>query len=248
MDRADGLLKDGERLDDLERNGYRLIQNPSYFCFGMDAILLSGFAAVSDGAALLDLCTGNGIIPILMAAKSKASRIEGLELIEENADMARRSVTLNGLGERVHITTGDVKDAVGIYGASSFDVVTANPPYMIAGHGLKNPDGIKAYARHEIALTLKELIEHATRLLKPGGSAFFVHRPFRLTELLGTMHDTGLEPKRMRLVYPFSYSEPTMVLVSGVRGGKPYLTVEKPLIIYAAQDVYTDEIREIYGF
>ena len=241
-------LKEGERLDDLQRNGFSLIQNPGRFCFGMDAVLLSGFARAKEGAKVLDLGTGTGIIPILMAAKTKAHHLTGLEIQEESADMARRSVLLNHLEEKIDIVTGDIKEAAGLFGASSFDVVTCNPPYMIGCHGLTNPEAPKAIARHELLCTFDDVVAAAGRLLKPGGDFFLVHRPFRLVEIMVKLHEAGLEPKRMRLVYPYADREPNMVLLEANRGGKPRLTVEKPLIIYEKEGVYSEEIREDYGY
>lgn len=241
-------LKSGERLDDLQRNGYRIIQDPEKFCFGMDAVLLSGFASVPDGGSMLDLGTGTGIIPILMAAKTKADRIVGLEIQEESAEMAGRSVILNDLQSRVEIVQGDIKEAGELFEAASFDVVTCNPPYMIGGHGLKNPDGPKAIARHEILCDLEDVVKAAARCLKPGGKFYMVHRPFRLSEIIVMMHDHKVEPKRMRLVHPFADKEPNMVLIEGVRGGKSRMTVEAPLVVYESQGKYTQEIYEIYGY
>ena len=241
-------LKEGERLDDLQRNGYKIIQDPEKFCFGMDAVLLSGFAKAPDGGRVLDLGTGTGIIPILMAAKTKANELIGLEIQEESADMAGRSVMLNDLQDRVKIIQGDIKEAGQIFDAASFDVVTSNPPYMIGGHGLKNPDGPKAIARHEVLCDLEDVISSAARCLKSGGKFYMVHRPFRLSEIMVVMHDYHLEPKRMQLVYPYADKEPTMVLIEGARGGRPRLTVERPLIIYEASGKYTSEIYDIYGY
>ena len=144
--------------------------------------------------------------------------------------------------------TGDIKEAGSIFKAASFDLVTCNPPYMIGNHGITNPDGPKAIARHEILCTLEDVISNATRLLKPGGSFCMVHRPFRLAEIITLMTKYKIEPKRMRLVYPYVDKEPNMVLIEGCRGGKPRMTVEKPLIVYKAPNVYTDEIYEIYGY
>lgn len=246
--KTDIKLKDGERLDDLQRNGYRLIQNPERFCFGMDAVLLSGFATVRPGERVLDMGTGTGIIPILLAAKTEAEQLVGLEIQEESADMAKRSVLLNHLQERVQIVQGDLKEAEALLGASTFDVVTCNPPYMAAEHGIYNPTDAKAAARHEILCTLKDVIAQAAAVLKPGGHFFMVHRPFRLSEIITEMAGMKLEPKRMRLVYPYVDKEPNMVLIEGVRGGKSRLTVERPLILQTAPGIYTEEIRETYGF
>jgi len=241
-------LKPGERLDDLQRNGYRIIQDPDKFCFGMDAVLLSGFASAPDGGRVLDLGTGTGIIPILMAAKTGAKELVGLEIQPESAEMANRSVILNDLEEKVKIVEGDIKEAGELFEAASFDVVTSNPPYMIGGHGLQNPDGPKAIARHEVLCDLEDVIKAAARCLKPGGKFYMVHRPFRLAEIMVVMNRYKLEPKRMRLVYPFIDKEPSMVLIEGARGGKSRITVEPPLIIYESQHKYTKEIYDIYGF
>lgn len=241
-------LKPGERLDELQRNNYRIIQDPDRFCFGMDAVLLSGFAAAPQGGRVLDLGTGTGILPILMAAKTEAAELVGLEIQPESADMASRSVILNDLQERVHIIQGDIKEAEHIFDAASFDVVTSNPPYMIGGHGLKNPEAPKAIARHEVMCSLEDVVKAAARCLKPGGKFYMVHRPFRLAEIMVMMHNYKLEPKRMKLVYPYVDKEPSMVLIEGSRGGRSRLTVEKPLIIYESQGKYTQEIYDIYGY
>ncbi|MCM1373997.1 MAG: tRNA1(Val) (adenine(37)-N6)-methyltransferase [Muribaculum sp.] len=241
-------LKDKERIDDLQRNGYRIIQHPGKFCFGMDAVLLSGFATARSGDRVLDLCTGTGIIPILMEAKTKAAHLTGLEIQEESADMARRSVHLNGLEHKVDILTGDVKEAGSIFASASFDVVTCNPPYMIGQHGLANPETPKAVARHEILCTLEDVVSQTARLLKPGGHFYLVHRPFRLAEIMSVLVQYRLEPKRMRLAYPYVDREPNMVLVEAVRGGKSRMTVEKPLIIFQEQGIYSEEIRENFGY
>lgn len=241
-------LKGNERLDDLQRNGYQIIQNPKQFCFGMDAVLLSSFANAKEGDLVLDLGTGTGIIPLLMAAKTKATHLTGLEIQEESADMARRSVALNHLSDKIEIVMGDIKEAGRIWTSASFDVVTSNPPYMIGKHGLTNPEAPKAVARHEICCTLEDVISQAAKLLKPGGHFYMVHRPFRLAEIMTTMSKYKLEPKRMQLVYPYVDKEPNMVLIEGVRGGKPRMSVEKPLIIYQAPGVYMPEIYDIYGY
>ena len=241
-------LKEGERLDDLQRNGYKIIQSPEKFCFGMDAVLLSGFASAPEGGRVLDLGTGTGIIPILMAAKTDAKELIGLEIQEESADMAQRSVIYNDLQDRVRIVQGDIKEAGQLFDAASFDVVTSNPPYMIGGHGLKNPEGPKAIARHEVLCDLEDVIRAAARCLKSGGKFYMVHRPFRLAEIMVLMHEYKVEPKRMQLVYPYADKEPNMVLIEGARGGRSRLTVEKPLIIYEAPGKDTPEIYDIYGY
>lgn len=246
--KTESNLKPGERLDNLQRNGYQIIQDKKRFCFGMDAVLLSGFAQIKKGETVLDLGTGTGIIPILLEAKTEGGHFTGIEIQPESADMARRSVALNGLEQKIDIVTADIRDASTIFGASSFDVITTNPPYMIGKHGLKNPDEAKAIARHEVLCTLEDILRESARILRPGGHFFMVHRPFRLTEIICGMHAYGIEPKRMKLVYPYVDKEPNMVLLEGSRGGKSRMTVEKPLIVYKEPGVYSDEIYEIYGY
>ncbi len=241
-------LYPNERIDDLMRNDLKIIQNPERFCFGMDAVLLSGFASVREGEQALDLGCGNGIIPILLSAKTQGKHYTGLEIQEENAEMAGRSVRLNNLQDKVEIVTGDICDASIRFGASSFDVITTNPPYMIGNHGLPNKNDAKLIARHEVLCTLEDVIRESAKLLRPGGRFYMVHRPFRLVDIFALMREYRIEPKRMRMVYPFADKEPNMVLIEGARGGKPRLTVEKPLIIYQSPGVYTDEIYEVYGY
>lgn len=241
-------LKENERVDDLQRNGYGIIQRTGAFCFGMDAVLLSGFAAVRQGEQALDLGTGTGIIPILLEAKSEGRHFTGLEIQPEMADMARRSVAYNHLESKIEIVTGDIKEAGRLFDLASFDVVTSNPPYMNDAHGLKNPDLPKAIARHEILCTLEDVVRSAAILLKPGGRFYMVHRPHRLIEIISVMRQYRLEPKRMKFVHPFIDREANMVLIEGVRGGKPMVKLEAPIIVYKEPGVYTDEIYEIYGY
>ena len=241
-------LKEGERLDELHRNGYQIIQNSHKFCFGMDAVLLSGFARVRQGERALDLGTGTGIIPILLRGKTEGREFVGLEIQEESADMARRSVAYNHLEDSISIVTGDIKEAAALFGAASFDVVTCNPPYMTGSHGLVNTELPKAIARHEILCSLEDVVRETAKVLRPGGRFYLVHRPFRLAEILSMLVQYRLEPKRMRLVYPFVDKEPNMVLIEALQGGRSRITVEKPLIVYKEQGVYTDEIYDIYGY
>lgn len=240
-------LKPDERLDDLQIKGYEIIQHPGRFCFGMDAVLLSAFAKVKAGECVLDLGTGTGILPILLAAKTEGKHFTGLEIQEESADMAKRSVLHNRLEERVEIVQGDIKEASSLFGLSTMDVVTTNPPYMIGGHGLANPGSSKAIARHEVLCTLDDIIRESTQVLKSGGRFYMVHRPFRLAEILSKMSSARLEPKRMRLVYPYVDKEPNMVLIEGIRGARSRMTVEPPLIVYKKDGSYTEEVLEHYG-
>lgn len=241
-------LKENERIDELHRNGYQIIQNPEGFCFGMDAVLLSGYASVKENEIVLDLGTGTGIIPILLEAKTKGFHFTGLEIQEDVADMARRSVSLNKLENKVRIVQGNIKEASQIFGKSVFDVVTSNPPYMNENHGLKNPNLPKAIARHELLCNLEDIVRETALVLKPGGKFYMVHRPRRLIEIIGMLSKYHLEVKRLRPVYPMLGKEANMVLLEAVRGGKPLLKLEPPLIIYKEPGVYQDEIYDIYGY
>ncbi|MCD8396992.1 MAG: tRNA1(Val) (adenine(37)-N6)-methyltransferase [Lachnospiraceae bacterium] len=241
-------LKEGEHLDDLYRNGLRIIQSEHLFRFGMDAVLLSGFARVKDGGRALDLGTGTGIIPILLSAKTPGRHFTGLEISEASADMAARSVLLNDLSGQIEIVKGDIREADVLFAPASFDTVTSNPPYLQGSHGLLNPDMEKAAARHEILCTLEDVVRAAAKLLVPGGHFYMVHRPFRLAEIICLLSQYRLEPKRMRFVYPYVDKEPNMVLIEAVRGGRARMTVEKPLIVYDQPGVYNREITEIYGY
>lgn len=243
----DVKLRPEERLDDLQVNGYEIIQHPGKFCFGMDAVLLANFARVKEKERVLDLGTGTGIIPILLTAKTKGQSFVGLEIQEESADMARRSVQHNCLEEKVEIVTGDIKEAAEIFGPVSFDVITVNPPYMIGQHGIANASDTKAIARHEVLCTLDDVLRESAKMLKPKGRFYMVHRPFRLAEILSKMVTVGIEPKRMRMVHPFIDKEPNMVLIEGLRGGNSRMTVEPPLVVYKEVGVYNDELLAEYG-
>ena len=244
----DVKLLPGERIDDLERNGYRIIQNKNGFCFGMDAVLLSGFVRAEAKDKILDLGTGTGILPLLLHAKCGSKDITGLEIQEDFAEMAERSVQLNGIGDDVKIVCGDLREADRLFLPKSFDVVTANPPYMKGGKGLVNPEEGKAIARHEIKCCFEDVAKAAKSLLKVGGKFFLVHRPERLAEIIDTLREYKLEPKRMRFVHSFAEEKAVLFLLEAASGGGTFLTVEKPLIIYKEKGVYTEEIYEIYRF
>ena len=237
-----------ERLDDLQLSGLKILQDTDRFCFGMDAVVLSGFVKVKKGGRLLDMGTGTGILPLLLSAKTEASELVGLEIQDASADMALRSVELNGLSERVHIVKGDIKEAGKLFGPASFSVVCSNPPYMAQGSGLTNPDSPLAIARHEILCCFEDVVKQSFIVLPQGGSLFLVHKPERLSELLCTLSENRMEPKRLRLVHPFVDREPSMVLIEAVKDDKKGIKVEKPLILYEEKDVYSEEMRRDYGF
>ena len=239
-------IKDYERVDDLHRNGYRLIQDPKRFCFGVDAVLLSGFAAAKKGDKVLDLGTGTGIIPILMSAKTQAAHFSALEIQPESAEMARRSVLIIDLQDKIDIVEGDIKKAAEIFKPSYFDVITTNPPYMNFEGGLKNSFDPKTIARHEVLCSLDDIALAAQKLLKFGGHFYMVHRPHRLTDIMCTLRAHKIEPKKIRFVQPYANREPNMVLIEGVRSGKPMVKVMPTLVIYKDDGTYTDEIIDIY--
>lgn len=235
---TDTLLKAGERLDDLQLSGYEIIQNPEGFCFGVDAVLLTDFVKVKPGERVLDLGTGTGVIPILLEAKTKGEHFTGLEIQEQSADMARRSVRYNHLSEKVDIVTGDIKEAAEIFKTASFDVITINPPYMRGKHGLENMTDARTIARHEVLCTLEDILRESAKILPESKGRFYmIHKPFRLVEILNIMCCYKIEPKRLRFVHPYVDKEPTMVLIEGMKGGKSRVTIEPPLIMYREKGV-----------
>ncbi len=230
-------LNPGERLDDLQLNGLEIIQDSARFCFGIDAVMLSDFAKVKEDETVLDLGTGTGILPILLSAKTNGRHFTGLEIQEESADMARRSVEHNGLQGRIDIVQGDIKEAAEIFKPAFFDVIVTNPPYMLNHHGLKNPGDAKAIARHEILCTMDDILRESKKMLADGRGRFYmIHKPFRLAEILSKMSEYKIEPKRIQFVHPYIDKEPTMVLIEGLRGGKPRVTIEPPLIMYERKE------------
>ncbi len=236
-----------ERIDDLQCNGYKIIQDTDGFCFGMDAVLLANYAlsAVNSETKLLDLCSGTGIVPLLIAAKTECRELTGIELQADVADMASRSIELNHQEHRMKIIQGDLREIKQMGMDSSMNVVTCNPPYMNAG--LKNSTDRKLISRHEVMCTLKDVCYAAAYTLKSNGKFFMVHRPNRLVDIFNELRRAHLEPKRMRLVYPYENSEANMVLLEAVKGGRVQLTVEKPLVVYKEKNIYTDEIVSIYA-
>ncbi len=239
-------IKEYERVDDLHRNGYQIIQDPKRFCFGIDAVILSGFVKVKKGEKVMDLCTGTGIVPILLEAKTEGSHFTGLEIQQESVEMAFRSVKLNKLEDKISIDLGDVRNTEALYRPSSFDVVTVNPPYMNDGGGLKNDFSPKTIARHEVMCSLEDVIFASARLLAPQGRLYMVHRPHRLTDIMVTLRKYRLEPKTLRFVHSYEDREPVMVLIEATKNGKPMVKVMAPLVIYNKDRSYTDEIKKIY--
>lgn len=244
---TDYAMQLNERIDDLQCKGYRLIQNTACFCFGMDAVLLSSFAKAEKGQQVLDLGTGNGVIPILMHAKNPGAHFTGLEIQDASYSLAVRNVELNRLGEEIEMVHGDIKEAKLLFCGKLFDVVTSNPPYMTEKHGIVNPDSAKAIARHELLCTLDDVIGAAADCLKVRGRFYMVHRPKRLVEIFSVMGKHGLEPKRMRMIHPYSDKPSNMVLIEAVKGGRTQLDTEPPLIVYNRDGSYTEELLKMYN-
>jgi len=237
-----------EQIDTL-KNDYKIIQDTERFQFGIDAVLLADFAnkGVKAGDSVIDLGTGTGIIPLLMAGKLNEVAFTGLEVQEASAEMAARSVAMNGLEDRIQIIHGDIRKVDGLFEKHSFNVVTCNPPYMIDEHGKGNELDAKTIARHEVMCTLEDVVAAADYLLATHGRFFMIHRPFRLPEIFESLAAHKLEPKRMRLIQPFADKEPNMVMIEARKNAKRRLTIEPPLIVRYDDGNYTAEIRQIYG-
>lgn len=234
---------------DTLKNGYKVLQDSERFQFGIDAVLLADYASKSlkEKESVIDLGTGTGIIPLLMVNKCKTAAFTGLEVQKESADMAARSVAMNGLEGRIQIVHGDLKEAGSLFPRHSFNVVTCNPPYMIDAHGRNNEQDALTIARHEVLCTLEDVVTAADYLLASHGSFFMIHRPFRLPEIFSSLEKHKMEMKRMRLIYPFTDKEPNMVLIEARKNAKRRLTIEPPLIVRNDDGEYTIEVQDIYN-
>ncbi|MGL4362039.1 MAG: tRNA1(Val) (adenine(37)-N6)-methyltransferase [Cellulosilyticaceae bacterium] len=241
------LVNSNERIDDLQRKGYKLIQNPEVFCFGIDAVLLAHFAGMTKKTKhILDIGTGTGIIPILMHAMHERGQYVGIDVQEEMVDMANRSVKLNNIEQDIEMKHIDIKQYKQNFKPHQFDLVTCNPPYMKGTTGLKNDNHSKTIARHEVLCTLEDIIEAAAYVLKDKGKFAMIHRPQRLVDIMYGMKQNGIEPKRLQMVHGKANTAPTMVMVEGVRNGGSELRVDAPLIVYNNDNSYTNEILKIY--
>lgn len=243
---SEGVLYPGERLDHLLTRDLSIIQSPDVFCFSMDAVLLARFASVPAKGRIVDLCAGNGVIPLLLSTRTEAP-IEGVEIQPRLADMAKRSVAMNGLAEQISIHEGDLREWSRDGGRGGlYDAVTVNPPYLPQGSGEYKGNPHMAMARHEIGCTLNEVTAACARLLRKGGRVSMVHRPARLVDILDSMRRHRLEPKRIRFIHPKISSEANMVLVEASKDGKPELRLLPPLVVYGVNGDYTDELLDIF--
>ena len=241
-------LKENERIDDLELKGLKIIQNKDGFCFGMDSVLLSDFAKeIKPNKKILDMGTGTGILGILLCGKTEGTHITGIELQEQVAEMAQRSIKLNNLQDRFNIVCEDIKNLSKLYERGSFDSIVTNPPYKKQGTGKINEKDSKLISRHEITANLEDFILTASYLLKDQGNLYMVHRPERLSDILICLHKYKLEPKNLKLVYPNIQKEPNLILIKATKNAKPFLKIEKPLYVYNNNGEYTKEILEIYN-
>lgn len=241
-------LKENERIDDLEFKNLKIIQNKDGFCFGMDSVLLSDFAKeIKKNSSIADLGTGTGILAILLSGKTQEIQIVGVEIQKEVAEMANKSILLNNLENRIQIICEDIKNLKAKYEQGSFDAIVTNPPYKKVGTGKINKKDKKIISRHELTANLEDFISISNYLLKDQGSIYMVHRPERIADIFVLLRKYKLEPKVLRLVYPNLEKSPNLILIKAVKNAKPFLKVEKPLIVYTNEGNYTDEILKIYN-
>jgi len=244
---SDEFVKPGERIDNLERGGLRIIQDPRSFCFSLDAVLLAHFAAVQNYDSVMDLCTGSGIVPLLLSTRAKGLKQVGMELCAETAERAQRSICLNGLEESIEVVVGDVRQVRQIFPSRRFNLVTVNPPYLPLGQGETSEKGARCMARHEVTLTLAEVVRAAAYFLPTGGRLAMVHRACRLVDILTGLRESRLEPKRLRFVHTKFKAAASLVLVEAVRDAKPLLNVGLPIYIHQEDGTYTAELQELYA-
>ncbi len=240
------ILRDDETLDNLQLKGIHIIQKKDGFRFGVDAVLLANFAKVKKNSTVIDLCSGTGIVPFIIAGKSNAKSIVGIEIQEEFVDMANRTAKYNNLKDKVSFRHEDLKNTLALKKLERADVVTVNPPYKLCKSGIVNRDDKNAIARHEICCNLEDVIIAARIVLKDNGRLFMVHRPERIVDILTLMRKYKIEPKRIRFIHPKPGKSPNIVLVEGQRDGGAFLKIEDPLYIHLDDESYSEELREIY--
>lgn len=243
------IIKKDERMEDLGLAGLKIIQNPNYFCFGIDAVLLAWFAAgaLKRRSKVIDLGTGTGIIPLLLYGRQPVERIDAVDIQENMVEMAKRSIMLNHLEEIIQIYQMDIRKPLPPVSETHYDVIVSNPPYMKVGGGFENPLETKAIARHELCCRIEDVALFAMRRLKDKGKLFLVHRADRFVDIVNALREKQIETKRVQFVYPYEDKPANLVLIEAVKRGKPQLKVEPPLIVYREDGCYTDSINAIYG-
>lgn len=241
------LLKEDEKIEDLQCKGLRIIQNKKWFCFGMDAVLLANYCELKKGSKVVDLGTGTGIIPLILYAKKDISLAIGVEIQPEVAEMAERSIKLNNLQDKIKILNIDLKDITEHLEPYSFDAVVSNPPYKLYNSGIKNPTDQKAISRHEVMCTLEDVIKNASKLLKQYGKFYMVHRPDRLVDIMCLLREYKLEPKRIRFIHPHVNDKPNMVIIQASKNGNKELKFDLPLFVYNENGEFNEEVHTIYN-
>lgn len=241
-------LEENEEINDLEYNNWKIIQNKKGFCFGIDSVLLSDFAKnIKSGSKVLDLGTGTGILPILLSGKSKLKNIIGIEIQKQVCDMAKRSIKLNNLEDKIQIINEDIKNLSKLFDRQSIDVIVTNPPYKKENTGIKNENETKLISRHEIKCNLEDIIKQSSFVLRNNGELYMVHRPERLTDILFYLRKYKVEAKNIRFVHSKENAEPKLVLIKAIKNARPFLKIDKPLVIYKENGEYTDEILKTYN-
>ena len=241
-------LKENERIDDLQINNLKIIQNKNGFCFGIDSVLLSDFASdIKKDTTVLDLGTGTGIISILLSAKTSIKNIIGIEIQENVAEMAKRSVELNNLQNKIKIMNADIKELIKILPNNRHDAIVTNPPYMKKNSGLENENREKLISRHEIECTIYDIARVSNTLLKDKGEVYMVHRPDRLIDIVEAFRKNKLEIKKIRLIHPKMNMPANLVLIKAVKNGNAFLQIDRPLYVYNEDGSYTSEIKKIYN-
>lgn len=235
------------RLDDLNINGYKIYQDPSQFCFGVDAVFLAAEAQIKKNDRVIDICSGSGIIPLLLLARGDVENITMVEYFDYFCGLAKKSAQLNGCEDRLSIVNADIKEIEKHFKKSSFDVLTVNPPYEKDGHGIDSPNPMKNAARRETLCDIRDVCRAANYLLETGGRMYMIHRPSRICDILCAMRENKIEPRTLKLVQSKRDSVPNLVLISGIKGAPPYLTVQKNMIIYNDDGSYTEESSRLYN-
>lgn len=248
LDKMDmSLVREDESLDDLQLDGIHIIQKKEGFRFGVDAVLLANFANVKSKHNVIDLCTGTGIVPLIIKGKKKPKSVIGVEIQSDFVEMANRTKKINNFGDDINFIEGDLKDDTLIKSLEKADVITVNPPYKLQNAGIVNPTDKLSIARHEIMCTLEDVIKTSRKLLKDNGRLYMIHRPERLVDIFCLMRKYKIEPKRVRMIHPNSKKAPNIVLVEGQRDGGAFLKWEPALFVYDDEGNYSQEINEIYG-